>query len=361
MDQRKQPCKWLPVLGPFEQTDTDLIFKGYEYEPTPAPESSVGPPSPTDAIVAPAKVAAIGEAISDQRFTEGRISTQIEFAEVQYQNKATVDIRSLAEIILQYDPASEDMLNVGIGAYVEKDKIYQLFAFRQWTAVQDAEANQPIASSFTPKKSWRVFRAGGDKSVLQPNRPYTLEVVVKGSSASLSLDGVEVGRQVLPFQLAGKQVGVFCVGPRDIHFRNFAVEPVRPQAFVVMQFNTPEYEALFADVIGPVCDRVGLRAYRADQTYLPGLVVADIIKQITESRVIIAEITPVNGNVYYEVGYADALGKPVILVADKNVSQLPFDVRPYRTVFYENSIGGKTKVEALLIEYLRNIMAQSVR
>ena len=262
----------------------------------------------------------------------------------------------MAEIVLQYDPVSEEMLNVGIGAFSEKDKRYQLFAFRQWTTIEEPEGNQPASS--TPKKGWRVFRTGGAKSILKPNRPYNIEVIVQGSSVSLSVDGVEVGRQILPFQLAGRQTGIFCGGPTDIHFRNFTVESVRPQAFVVMQFNTPEYEALFSDVIQPVCDELGLQAYRADQTYLPGLVIADITKQITESRVIIAEITPVNGNVYYEVGYADALAKPVILIADKSVGLLPFDVRPYRTIFYENSIGGKTKVETLLKKYLANIMTQ---
>ena len=300
-------------------------------------------------------MAAIGRAICDQRFTEGRITAQIVFGGIQVEGKAVLDFRSTAEIILQYDPASEDMLNVGIGAYSENDKRNLLFSFRQWTTIEEPEANQP-ASTLSPRKGWKVFRAGGDKSILRPDRPYDIEIVIQGSSASLSVDGVEVARQILPFQLTGKQAGVFCIGPTDIHFRNLAIESIRPQAFVVMQFNTPEYEALFADVIEPVCDELGLRAYRADQTYLPGLVIADITKQIAESRVIIAEITPVNGNVYYEVGYADALGKPVILVADKSVAQLPFDVRPYRTIFYENSIGGKTKVQTLLTKYLRNVM-----
>ena len=117
-----------------------------------------------------------------------------------------------------------------------------------------------------------------------------------------------------------------------------------------MQFNTAEYEALFTDVIAPVCEKEGFRVYRADFTKRPCLNIADITKHLTESTVIIAEMTPINGNVYYEVGYADALKKPVILIADKNIGQLPFDVRAYRTIFYENSIGGKRAVEDLLSE-----------
>jgi nucleoside 2-deoxyribosyltransferase len=127
-----------------------------------------------------------------------------------------------------------------------------------------------------------------------------------------------------------------------------------------MQFKPPEYEELFSDVIVPVCDKMGLEPFRSSQTYYPGLVIADIQRQIRESRVVIAEITPVNPNVYYEVGYADAIGKPVILIADGGkLEQLPFDVRAFRTLFYENTIGGKNRVEKTLLEFLKNIMSQN--
>jgi hypothetical protein len=89
---------------------------------------------------------------------------------------------------------------------------------------------------------------------------------------------------------------------------------------------------------------------------MPGLVVEDIKKQILESRVVIAEITPQNPNVYYEVGYADALNKPIILISDRKEGMKPFDVRAYRTIFYENSIGGKNKIESDLRAYIQSIM-----
>jgi hypothetical protein len=89
---------------------------------------------------------------------------------------------------------------------------------------------------------------------------------------------------------------------------------------------------------------------------MPGLVIEDIKRQIAECRVVIAEITPGNPNVYYEVGYADTLNKPLILIADRKEGLKPFDVRAYRTIFYENSIGGKSVVEKDLRLYLRSIL-----
>lgn len=91
----------------------------------------------------------------------------------------------------------------------------------------------------------------------------------------------------------------------------------------------------------PVCAEFGLNAVRADETYGPRVILADIVKQIDEAIVIVAEITPGNPNVYYEVGYAHARGKPTILIADHEVEKLPFDISPFRTLFYENTIDGK--------------------
>jgi len=61
-------------------------------------------------------------------------------------------------------------------------------------------------------------------------------------------------------------------------------------------------------------------------------------------------------NVFYEIGYAHALKKPTILLCDKALrDRLPFDVSGFRTIFYDNSIGGKRRVEEKLEVYLQNI------
>jgi hypothetical protein len=338
---------WVFMQGRFEETDDGITFKGGEYEvssPSQKPQGTAPSDEPAAPEPPPEKRPVLGKAICNQRFTEGKIHVQVSFSQV--------DVNSVAEVIVQYDlpstsdSASDDLLNIGLGAG-------GLFSFRQWTTAETGtQAHQ------TPSKGWRYLRAGGDRQGLQADRWYDLVIDVKGSTLRLGLNGVEVASAQAPFQFAGKQTGIFCVGRSDIRFRNFSVDAVRPQAFVVMQFNTPEYEELFKDVIAPACEQMGLVAYRADQTYSPGVVIADITKQILDSRVIIAEITPVNGNVYYEVGYADAVKKPVILIADRKVQALPFDVRPYRAIFYDNTIGGKSKIEEALKKFLGSVMSE---
>jgi hypothetical protein len=95
--------------------------------------------------------------------------------------------------------------------------------------------------------------------------------------------------------------------------------------------------------------------YRADEMSGPGMILSDIITGIQDAAVVIAEITPVNANVFYELGYAHATGKPTILLAEKGMS-LPFDVSGFRCIFYDDSIGGKRRVEAELRRHLEAIV-----
>ena len=70
-----------------------------------------------------------------------------------------------------------------------------------------------------------------------------------------------------------------------------------------------------------------------------------------------AEITPPNQNVFYELGYAHALAKPTILLAERG-KQLPFDISGYRVLFYDNTIGGKNQVEDGLKKHLTAILRE---
>jgi hypothetical protein len=346
MSQTAQPkLSWVSLGGKFDEGIDEITFRGYAYTPSqPAKTSKTSDAKDSDVAPKPQPQAGVGRVLSNRRLTDGKISVDIEFADV--------DPFSTAEIILQHDPVTDEMLSVGLGANG------WLLNVRHWTRSTDNMSQQGVSHDTQPH--WKIIRSIGARETLQPGRSYQLEANVKGSFITVQLDGVELGSGDLPIQLSGKPVGLFTQNFSNIHFRHFRVESERPLAFVVMQFNPPEYEELFNDVIVPVCDKMGLLPFRSSQTYYPGLVIADIQRQIRESRVVIAEITPVNPNVYYEVGYADAIGKPVILIADGGkLDQLPFDVRAFRTLFYENTIGGKNKVETTLTEFLKNIMSQS--
>lgn len=107
-------------------------------------------------------------------------------------------------------------------------------------------------------------------------------------------------------------------------------------------------------------ENAGFSADRAADAYRPGLILEDIAKGLLESDVIIAEITPANQNVSYELGYAHALGKPTILLADRALrgGELPVDIRGHRVSFYDNTIGGKKDVEESLKKHLMDAASE---
>ena len=184
------------------------------------------------------------------------------------------------------------------------------------------------------------------------NEEHTMKIEIFGSIAKLYMDNilmcssvVNIKETILEFRISSK-------GNLDIY--DVKVQSVKPKIFVIMQFSK-EYNELFEDVIKPITQKSGYECIRADEFYTSTPILKDIIESIENSTVIIAEITPDNPNVFYEIGYSHAINKPTILLCDYKREKLPFDLSSFRTLFYENTIAGKKKVEESLTKYLENI------
>ena len=92
---------------------------------------------------------------------------------------------------------------------------------------------------------------------------------------------------------------------------------------------------------------------RADDIYNQRNIMQDIVTRIVQSQLIVADLTDNNPNVFYELGVAHALGRPVILLA-QNLNDVPFDLRPYRVLIYDTHF---TKISAARGELGRYIEA----
>jgi nucleoside 2-deoxyribosyltransferase len=57
---------------------------------------------------------------------------------------------------------------------------------------------------------------------------------------------------------------------------------------------------------------------------------------INDARVLVAELTQRNPNVFYELGLAHALEKPVVLISS-NEADVPFDLHHIRVIYYDVS------------------------
>ena len=89
---------------------------------------------------------------------------------------------------------------------------------------------------------------------------------------------------------------------------------IEPQCFIVMPFSVESLNIVFEDFVKPtLVDRCKLRVERGDDLFGSNVIMDDIAKSIKRSRLIIADLTGKNPNVFYEVGIAHALNKEVLL------------------------------------------------
>ncbi|MFZ3591327.1 hypothetical protein ACOI1C_19380, partial [Bacillus sp. DJP31] len=104
----------------------------------------------------------------------------------------------------------------------------------------------------------------------------------------------------------------------------------RDYCFVMQPFDKGRFDKRYEEVFAPAIRSCDLEPYRVDRD--PGVVIPidDIEKGIRNSRICLAEITLDNPNVWFELGYAIACGKDVILVCSTERNRnnpFPFDVR----------------------------------
>jgi hypothetical protein len=103
-------------------------------------------------------------------------------------------------------------------------------------------------------------------------------------------------------------------------------------AFILMPF-AQEFERIYEGLIRPALTEEGYEVRRADTTFDQQNIMRTIVENIATANLIVAELTTVNANVFYELGIAHAIGKPVNMTA-QGLEGIPFDLRSYRTIIY---------------------------
>jgi hypothetical protein len=109
-----------------------------------------------------------------------------------------------------------------------------------------------------------------------------------------------------------------------------------PYIFVIMPFS-PQWSRGVYDLIRRAVSGLGLTptplVERADDIAKPGRITDQIVQAINAAKVVIADISELNPNVMWELGYAHAMGKSVVLM-NQTINASPFDIRDYRQVVY---------------------------
>lgn len=109
----------------------------------------------------------------------------------------------------------------------------------------------------------------------------------------------------------------------------------KDSCFVIMPFGG-WFDDYYSAIFSPAIEAAGLESRRADGLYRPSTIVSDIWSYTREAKLILADLSGKNPNVFYELGLAHALAKPAILVVE-SMDDIPFDLRALRVLEYDKN------------------------
>ncbi|RQW03493.1 DUF1566 domain-containing protein [candidate division KSB1 bacterium] len=123
--------------------------------------------------------------------------------------------------------------------------------------------------------------------------------------------------------------------------------------FVLMPFKE-EMKAVYDDAIKPAIEQAGFASLRVDELKGSFNINRKIIEYIFTSDAILADLTSWNPNVFYEMGVGHAIGNKTIMIIQKK-NELPFDVKTYRVIQYEQTKPGLERLKSHIVDHLECI------
>ena len=111
-----------------------------------------------------------------------------------------------------------------------------------------------------------------------------------------------------------------------------------PVCFVIQPFDDGRFDKRFNDVYKPALEQVGFEAYRVDRDPAVDVPIESIEDGIRNSTICLADITTDNPNVWYELGYAFAARRSMIMVcgSERDDDKFPFDIQHRSIIKYRS-------------------------
>jgi hypothetical protein len=127
--------------------------------------------------------------------------------------------------------------------------------------------------------------------------------------------------------------------------------------FVIQPFDGGKFDKRFEDVYEPAIRNADLEPYRVDRDPKVDVPIDAIEEGIRNAAVCLADITTDNPNVWYELGFAYASNKPVVMVCsyERESKKYPFDIQ-HRTIL-PYKVESTQDFENLKAEVTRRIRA----
>lgn len=127
---------------------------------------------------------------------------------------------------------------------------------------------------------------------------------------------------------------------------------VEPGAVTCLMPFHKEFDRIYNRIIRATSDN-GFSCRRSDDVFKEGNIMKYTIELILQAQIVVAVLDGRNPNVFYEVGIAHSVGKPVILIArEQEKLKIPFDLQQHRFIFYKSLKELQDKLKKAL-EYVK--------
>ena len=120
-------------------------------------------------------------------------------------------------------------------------------------------------------------------------------------------------------------------------------EEKKKRCFIITPIGEPESEirkkadGVIGAVVKPIVEQFGYDLVCPHEMAKNGSITQQVIEELLNDELVIANLTGLNANVMYELAIRHATKKPVITISEKS-TKLPFDIATERTLFYEDNM-----------------------
>jgi len=113
-------------------------------------------------------------------------------------------------------------------------------------------------------------------------------------------------------------------------------------------------DRVFNYLIEPAARVCGYKAVRADKISKPGIITMQVLQEVINAPMAVADLSGHNANAFYELAVRHMVKKPLVQMITKG-EKIPFDVAASRVLYYdEPELETVERTQAELVEHIRS-------
>lgn len=135
---------------------------------------------------------------------------------------------------------------------------------------------------------------------------------------------------------------------------------MKKTCFVIMPFGSSsselkkKFDGVYKGIIVPAVQEAGYEPIREDISATPGSIPKSIVKKLAESQMVVADLTGINPNVFYELGIRHVLSKSGTVLIISKGEKIPFDNASHRVIQYTNELADLDDIHQQIVTAIVN-------